>query len=320
LTFEVLYNSDALHQRIKRVLGDPEDRRVAIVAYVGADAEAFFPHPEGMDIICDLKPGATSPEALYSLRKRGADVYKSDRLHAKVYWSKRHGAIITSANASRSALGQSSQKEVGVFFPKSSAIDIARLRRNVKPEPIALADLKKLARENGKIPNHRAASLRFEKGDTFVDWMKKGQLAKWKLALKETRPKYRFTEAAREEARQGYGVTSPDAFISCTEKEIREGDRILVFDSRAGDVWWMVADFRVRVKPSDGAIYRRKYPYQAVQVHPDAKYPTPPFKIDAAFRRALAKAIGEYGEDRLSSVVARPPRRLLTMVRKAMEA
>jgi hypothetical protein len=293
---------------------------VAIVAYVGAGAEAFFPHPEGMEIICNLQPGATSAEALSSLRKRGADVYKSDRLHAKVYWSQRHGAIITSANASRAALGKSSQKEVGVFFRKSSAIDIVRLRRNVRPEPIASGDLKRLARENQKIPNNRSASLRPEKADSFLDWMKNGQLAKWKLALVESRAKYRFAQAARQEAKQAYGVTRPHDFISCSEKEIRKGDRILTFsDSSAEGVGWMVADFRVRMRPSDGAIYTRRNPYQAVQVNPDAKYPTPPFKIDAAFRKALAKAIEEYGEDRISNVVARAPQRLLNILRKAME-
>jgi hypothetical protein len=318
VTFEVLYNSEALHRRIKLVLGDPEDRRVAIVAYVGADAEAFFPHPEGMDIICDLKPGATSPEALYSLSKRGADVYKSDRLHAKVYWSQRHGAIITSANASRAALGQSSQKEVGVFFPKSSAIDITRLRRNVKPKRIVLADLEKLARENGKIPNQRAAPLHSERAVSFLDWMKTGELAKWKFAIAETRAKYRFAEAARQEAKQAYAVTSPHDFITCSENEIRQGDRTLVFyDSGAGRVTWMVADFVVRMKPSDGAIYDRNR-YQAVQVHSDTKYSTPPFKIDATFRKALAKAIEEYGEERLYDV-RRPPQRLLNLVRKLME-
>jgi hypothetical protein len=320
LTYEVLYNSGALHQKIKHVLGDPEDQRVAVVAYVGADAEAFFPHPEGMEIICDLKPGATSAEALSRLMKRGAELYKSDRLHAKVYWSKRHGAIITSANASRAALGHSTQKEAGVFFPKSSAIDIDRLRRNVRPKPMASADLKRLARENQKIPNHRSASLRPEKADSFLDWMKNGQIANWKLAIAESRTKYRFAQAARQEAKQAYGVTRPHDFITCSEKEIRKGDRILTFyDSSAEGVCWMVADFRVRMKPSDGAIYTRTNPYQAVQVNPDAKYPTPPFKIDAAFRKALAMAIEEYGEDRISSVVAHPPRRLLNMVRKAME-
>jgi hypothetical protein len=319
VTFEILYNSDALHRRIKHVLGDPEDRRVAIVAYVGAEAEAFFPHPEGMEIICDLKPGATSAEALYSLRKRGANVCKSDRLHAKVYWSQRHGAVITSANASRAALGKTTQKEVGVFFPKSSAIDIARLRRNVRPEAITLADLRKLARENARIPNQYAASLRSERADSFLDWMKTGELAKWKFFVGAKPFRFKLAEAARLEAKQSYGVRRAYDVILCSEKEIRKHDRILMLDDpSAGGVTWMVADFVARVKPSDGPIYDRKNPCQAVQVHPDAKYPPPPFKVDAAFRKALAKAVEEYGEDRLY-YARRPPQRLLHLARKLME-
>jgi hypothetical protein len=169
----------------------------------------------------------------------------------------------------------------------------------VKPERIVLADLEKLARENGRIPNQRAASLRPEKADSFLDWMNKGGLAKWKFAVAYP-TKFKFAKAAREEARQGYGVTLPYDFILCKETEIRKGDRILTFsDSGAGGVSWMAADFVVNVKPSDGAIYDRRYRYQAVQVHGDVKYPLPPFKIDAAFRKALAKAIEEYGEERL---------------------
>jgi hypothetical protein len=286
VTFEVLYNSDALHRRIKHVLGDPEDRRIAIVAYVGAEAEAFFPHPEGMEIICDLKPGATSAKALNSLRKRGANVCKSDQLHAKVYWSQRHGAVITSANASRAALGKSTQKEVGVFSPNSSAIDIARLRRNVRPKAIVPADLMKLARENRRIPKqYYAATLRSESADSFLDWMKTGELDKWKFVVAPP-VRFKLAQAARLEAKQSYGVRRAYDFIICSEKEIRKYDRILTFnDPSAGGVRWMFADFVARVKPSDGPIYKRKYPCQAVQVYPDANYAPPPFKVDAAFRK-----------------------------------
>src|SRR2546430_10883751 len=48
------------------------------------------------------------------LRRRKAKIFKSERLHMKVYWSSRKGCVICSANASGSALGGSSQKEAGV--------------------------------------------------------------------------------------------------------------------------------------------------------------------------------------------------------------
>jgi hypothetical protein len=143
-------------------------------------------------------------------------------------------------------------------------------------------------------------------------------LAKWKFVVTVNPVKYKLAETARQEAKQGFGVARPHTFLLCSENEIRKDDRILFSDSKAGDVQWMIADFIVRVKPSDGVIYDRKYPYQAVQVHRDTIYPTPPFKIDVTFRKALAKAIEEYGEDRLYDV-ARPPQRLLSLVRKRMD-
>jgi hypothetical protein len=149
--------------------------------------------------------------------------------------------------------------------------------------------------------------------------MKTGELAKWKFVVAAPPVRFKFAQAARLEAKQSYGVRRAHGFIICSEKEIRKHDWILTFyDHSAGGVWWMFADFVARVKPSDGPIYERKNPCQAVQVHPDAKYPPPPFKVDAAFRRALAKAIEEYGEDRLDGV-RRPPRRLLNLARRLME-
>lgn len=118
----ILYTSADLHEAIKAILDSPAigERRVVVVAYVGRKAEAFLPHPQGLEIVCALEPGATSAEAIVRLRERGAKVWQAERLHMKVYWSSRRGAVVCSANASAGALGRSGLKEAGVWLPKEA--------------------------------------------------------------------------------------------------------------------------------------------------------------------------------------------------------
>jgi hypothetical protein len=92
---EVLYTSGAIHSRIKKLFSktEPKDRRVVLVAYVGADALKFLPNPKGIRVICSPVLG-TDPGAVQTLKARGAIVEASDRLHMKVYWSERNGCVI----------------------------------------------------------------------------------------------------------------------------------------------------------------------------------------------------------------------------------
>jgi phosphatidylserine/phosphatidylglycerophosphate/cardiolipin synthase-like enzyme len=102
----VLYTTGAIFKEIRRLFANPTstDRRVAVVAYVGADALAFLPSPRGIDVVCSPTPLGTSHVGVKKLIKRGAQVRVADRLHMKVYWSERRGCVITSANLSTNAL------------------------------------------------------------------------------------------------------------------------------------------------------------------------------------------------------------------------
>ena len=82
---KILYSSAELHDAIKDVLAEPQshDRRTALVAFVDGAAEAFLPDPEGLEIVCWLQPGSTDALALERLQKRGAKIFKSERLHMK---------------------------------------------------------------------------------------------------------------------------------------------------------------------------------------------------------------------------------------------
>jgi hypothetical protein len=90
---------------------------VALVAYVGGEAQAFLPDPNGLELVCWLQPGATDALTLGRLKKRGAILFKSKKLHMKVYWSSRKGCVVCSANASGNALGGGGLIEAGVRLP-----------------------------------------------------------------------------------------------------------------------------------------------------------------------------------------------------------
>ncbi len=97
---EILYTTSAIRNAIQELFSDPKRRRVALVAFVGSDAEAYLPYPEGLELVCWPKAGATDANVIGRLLKRGAVVKFSDNLHMKVYWAAGKGAIITSANLS----------------------------------------------------------------------------------------------------------------------------------------------------------------------------------------------------------------------------
>jgi hypothetical protein len=82
----VLYTAGEIHSHLKALFSSPlpGDRRVALVAYLGADAPQLLPHPRQVQIVCSPEPLATSHVAVQKLQARGAVVRFSDRLHMKV--------------------------------------------------------------------------------------------------------------------------------------------------------------------------------------------------------------------------------------------
>src|SRR5262245_37865896 len=110
----VLYTAAEVRSAIVRLFSFSRGRRVAISAFVGDGAEAYLPKPSGIQLICWPKEGGTNPNALRRLMAKGVEVFFCDALHMKVYWAEGRGAVVTSANLSRNALGAGDLKEVGV--------------------------------------------------------------------------------------------------------------------------------------------------------------------------------------------------------------
>jgi hypothetical protein len=179
---KILYSSSELHIAIQDVLSDPKpgDTRIVLVAFVGRSAEAFLPDPKGLKIACWLKPGATDALTLDRLKKRGAEIFKSERLHMKVYWSNRSGCVICSANASGLALGAGFQKEAGVLL-RPGDVDIDRLWNYAAPIAIESTDLKRLNKQNGRLGRHYDSNDSTESMPGFTEWRQFEGRGDWKL-------------------------------------------------------------------------------------------------------------------------------------------
>jgi hypothetical protein len=309
---EILYTSSDLHAAIARVLSDPgpHDRRVVMVAYVGGRAEAFLPHPDGLEIVCCLQPGATDALTLDRLRKRQAKIFKSDRLHMKVYWSSKEGCVICSANASGSALGGTSQKEAGVFLPVDT-VDIDRLWKYAAPKRINDDDLRRLTRDTERIPRRPVARPDEEKPD-FLEWYG-SRLNEWKLGW--------WTEGAgiaeksSKEAKQRFGVLKPADILNIQKGTANSYDWMLSYYSPDA-TWprWLYVDFVVKLDASYPD-FDKTYCYQAVQANLRKDCPREPFKLDRAFKSAFKKSLRDFGAAKVEGIRSlRPPEQLLKSI------
>lgn len=320
----ILYSSADIHDAIKDVLGAPSigDRRVALVAYVGEDAEAFLPYVDGLEIVCSLQPGATSAPALQRLQSHGARIYQAKNLHMKVYWSQRRGAVICSANASRHALGRAALKEAGVWLSPGE-VDIERLRRYANPQQITAADLQTLGRESDKLAAAIGRSSAMPATPTFgyTEWYMMAGRRSWKLGW-WTDDDLSTAASSKAQAKSMYGRTEPANLINAAKGRIQSGDWLLCFKLPEGrKAEWMYIDFVAKVSRSEKGAYEQDYPYQAVQVHDLKRYPAPPFKLDRAFRDALASAVTDLGDDSIMAIDwLHPPARMLDMIASSMGA
>lgn len=291
---KILYNSRLLRKEIINLFSVQNRRRVAIVAFVGDGAESYLPKPRGLHLICWPKAGGTNPNAIRQLIKRGVKVSFADSLHMKVYWAEGRGAIITSANLSTNALGSGDLKEVGVLLSDED-IDIDHLISSLKlrnPSKKELSDLDRL-HDLFYVKNPPVRKKR--QVPTFKTWYQSIAPRLWKLGWADEDGA--FSRAAKEIAKQDYGL-SPYWFVACKKNDFRKEDWVLTFmlrNNAATELAWMFVDYIVPVAKNDKRAYSPGYPFQAVQVGKPNRYPIPPFGIDKAFRKALSKAIKDFG-------------------------
>jgi hypothetical protein len=314
----VLYTSDQLRAAIKRLMSAPVtgDCRVAMVAYVGGEADTYLPNPEGLKIVCALQPGSTSAVTLGRLKRNGAVLYQSDRLHMKVYWSSRLGCVIGSANASGNALGGRGSKEAGVWLPPGM-VDIGTLWDYADPRTVLKADLERLAAsEPGREPGQKRVSD--AKPSDFLEWLDNEGRTPWKLGWWSHNTTCEIAENAKEEAQTRFGVTTPKDFMTASNGQVEERDWLLSFDIDAPNApKWFYADIVVEVSRGDKGAYVRDWPFQAVMLHQANSYSPLPFKLDNRFRQAFAAGVGKFGANLIyESKSLVPPAGLLRLVKE----
>ena len=186
---KILTRSQEIRAAIRELLSDPTDERIVVVGFVGADAKSYVPQPKGLRIYCWPKAGGTNPYAVEELRRLGSDVCFVDGLHAKVYWSRKYGAVVGSANLTNNALGEGGLREY--------AIRLAPRTLDVRP---FVRTLNVIGDFDTALKNLYVAHVRFMqrnlpvgRSDTaikrlplFKDWLKrKNSAEEWRLGWYE---------------------------------------------------------------------------------------------------------------------------------------
>ena len=304
---KVLYTTNALRSAIRGVLEEPQrgDRRVALVAYVGGAAQDFLPDPKGLKLVCCLQPGATDALTLGRLKVRGAELFKSKKLHMKVYWSSRKGCVICSANASGNALGGGGLIEAGVWLPPG-AVDVDKLWNAAKPVPVDRNDLKDLA---NKTPARRPPGSHgsVAKVPSFREWIETDRLRTWKLGWWDAAGAI-LSKGATEKALNSYDITNPHDHLLFAQGEANAGEWFLSFNvKKPKKAEWFLADFVINVPQEDESAYDEDWPYQAVMLRPLKNYEPPPFELDQSFRNAFGCAVLKFGKDNFKNLTDLTP-------------
>ena len=299
---KALYTTAEVRRQIRHVHGPGGGRRVVVVAFVGSGADAYLPKPAGVELYCWPQATATSADTLAKLIKRGAEVKFVDRLHVKVFWSERRGAVVCSANLSTNALGAGDLKEAGVFV--RSGFDIARLLRGLRTRPATEEALEALRQANraaaaaGKGPRSASAP-------TFLEWLAARPKPRWVLSTYDGHVP--ASKRAKEVALEDRGQRDPEQWLSVSRGSVGPEEFMLAVECdgakfRSAD--WLYVHRVVRVDRRERS-YVDGYAYQAVQVYPNRACPPPPFAIGRAMRRALRGIDWERYE------LGRPPTALL---------
>jgi hypothetical protein len=307
----VLHSSRAIRDEVHRIFGRGAGRRVAMVAYVGKGALTYLPKPSGMEVYCWPHPGGTSATAVEALRGEQAKVKFADRIHMKVYWSEKRGAVVGSANLSDNAFGVNGLCEVGVAVP-SSHVDIDHLIRTIEPTEVTPQALARLREAEKRWKGERPPSAK-RRPDYFAEWFDAPKRPSWKWDWWDS-DRGIVSRRAKKAAKEIHPDYAPDDFAYCGREQHRDGDWVLMVKlTRTGRLLsprWLYVERVVLVERNDRA-YNRAYPFQALQVRPPRHCPPPPFQIDKRFRNALRIASSSFGgeEKALTQIDSRAPRR-----------
>lgn len=299
---KVLRNSSEIREAVWQLFSAPKTRRVALVAYVGTDAQDYLPSPAGIELICWDKEGSTDPDAIRALRNVKINVSFSKNLHMKVFWAEKRGVIIGSSDLSNNGLSDNGLHEVAVMLPANS-VDINRLKAQVNAEPVTPTSLQDLdmrtlqyrSRNAGKnaYPTIRGKSKYTPVVTIFATWYESEDRKAWRIF-----PYGEYFRGLTVEAKQelqAWGYKTCEDYWMGAECHANPHEWLLGVDTNqyGYGVYWSCADFTVPVKRNNKEFYDRHWPFFSVQIRPTSKYGKPPFKLNRAFIRAMKRLLTE---------------------------
>lgn len=111
-----LLSATEMRNAIRKVLRSKNDDRTIAVGFVGADPLEWLPTPAGITLYCWPRAGGTHPDGIDALLAADVDVRFVDRLHTKIYFGRRTGVVMGSANLSHNALMDGGLIEAGMLL------------------------------------------------------------------------------------------------------------------------------------------------------------------------------------------------------------
>jgi len=274
----------------------------AIVAFVGAEARSFLPRDlRDFELICWLKPGCTSPDALRRIKRDGATIRAANNLHAKVYWSSA-GVVVTSANLSTPGLLDGGHHEVGVVLARD-AFDIQRLRAAARSEALTshmLLEFERAHREyiernegNDVFHSRRSRSPRER---SFIQWFRLGpDRPTWKWAPFDEL--YEELGVQNQNDLRKHGLSEAENFITVPDKYCERLDWLLCIDLRKkkGSLGWLCPNVVSKLTRHDEG-WSPATPLEAVQYHKlGRRYGRTPFDITPTFEQQARRALMQRG-------------------------
>jgi hypothetical protein len=254
---------------------------------------------------------------LRRLKRRGVDIFFVDALHMKVYWTQGIGALVTSANLSKNALGSGNLKEVGVLLGPHE-LNINCLTRSLRAHQPTSADMERLDRLHRKyVVRNRLAHSR-TRTLSYDQWYNDKLRSEWKLGWwNSTGP---IALEAKRRTKEEYN-RYPEDFIAARRGDYKEGEWILTFKllKTPGNVKWLFAHYVVKVQKREKG-YDPEYPVQAVQALQLKSYPLCPFRLGRKFAKAFCLAVSDFGSDKITELKSsKPPNRLKQLIYKHLQ-
>jgi hypothetical protein len=300
----VLSTNSAIRNAIQKMLGATNRRRVVISGFVGAGAEALIPNPEGVEVYCWDREGATNPQAVRALLQQRAKVFFAPGLHAKVYWAEGKGCIVGSANLSQNGLGKDGLHEVAVQLPPRR-FDLngflRRLKLTTVTEPVLNEFEERCRRYRGRNSGQELLSSRGwakraqKRTPTFAEWMAMEYRMPWNLEVTDT---YFNDREEKEIVRRGV-MTDEDVGAGVDywtgQKGMTTPGRWVLFvevtrNGRGFEASWCCADERTPSRRLGPDLQESSAPWFAIQRSETKHFGPVPFNVaEPGFQTALKR-------------------------------